>query len=120
MGVILYFLLAHWVADFVLQSDDDAKNKSKSWTHLLNHTFSYSCFMLLSLALIFPETTVRIFIYFFTSMLVSHTLIDAITSRINSKLYSSGKTHLFFVSIGFDQWLHYLVLFMSIQFLYNI
>ena len=31
----------HWLADFVLQTDKQAKGKSKNWSDLLSHTWSY-------------------------------------------------------------------------------
>jgi hypothetical protein len=37
---------------------------------------------------------------------LAHFGIDAVTSRITSKLFSQGKTHEFFTVIGFDQFLH--------------
>jgi len=39
-----------------------------------------------------------------------HFPVDYVTSRLNSKLYKAGKNHEFFVSIGFDQWLHFLTI----------
>lgn len=115
---ILYILLAHWIADFVLQSDNDAKNKSKNWANLLNHTAIYSLFMTGAIMILYPILVTKLLV-FYLIMLTSHTLIDAITSRINSKLWAQGKVHNFFVSIGFDQWLHYAVLFSSIKYLFE-
>jgi len=39
---IFSILLIHWVADFVLQTDKQAKGKSKNWNDLLSHTVSYT------------------------------------------------------------------------------
>ena len=39
---ILGILFIHWFADFVLQTDKQAKGKSKEWGPLLEHTFNYS------------------------------------------------------------------------------
>jgi membrane-bound metal-dependent hydrolase YbcI (DUF457 family) len=115
---VLYILLAHWIADFVLQSDEDAKNKSKNWANLLNHTSIYSLFMTGAIMFLYP-ISVKSLLLFYLIMLVSHTLIDAVTSRINSKLWAKGKVHNFFVSIGFDQWIHYAVLFTTIKYLFE-
>ena len=37
----LYFLFIHWIADFVLQTDSQAKGKSTSIKMLLKHTVTY-------------------------------------------------------------------------------
>ena len=39
---ILSILLIHWIADFVLQTDKQAKDKSNNWEDLLLHTLTYS------------------------------------------------------------------------------
>ena len=115
---VLGILLIHWFADFVLQTDRQAKNKSKSWKALLSHTGTYSAVWYVILVFFsvwgnhfngpsigelgwskwmgaFPLVT-----------FVCHTITDYFTSRLNSKLYAKGDVHNFFVSIGFDQWLH--------------
>lgn len=48
---------------------------------------------------------------FLLGTLVCHTITDYFTSRLNTKLYKANKIHEFFVSIGFDQILHYVQLF---------
>lgn len=49
--------------------------------------------------------------YFWLITFIAHTITDYFTSRLNSKLWSEGKVHNFFVSVGFDQVLHYVQLF---------
>jgi len=116
--VVLAILLIHWFADFVLQTDKEARNKSKSWKALLSHTVTYSLvwyFIMFVISvwgnhlggpkredlgwsswmILFPVVT-----------FVCHTITDYFTSRLNSKLHAKGDVHNFFVSIGFDQWLH--------------
>ena len=39
---IFSILIIHWIADFVLQTDKQAKGKSKNWSDLLKHTNNYS------------------------------------------------------------------------------
>jgi hypothetical protein len=41
----------------------------------------------------------------------AHWFTDYYTSRLNSKLWSKGDVHNFFVNVGFDQVLHYIQLF---------
>ena len=42
MEIAFIIILIHWVGDFVLQTDKQAKGKSKNWNDLLSHTTSYS------------------------------------------------------------------------------
>ncbi len=113
---IFSIILIHWFADFVLQTDKQAKGKSKNWNDLLGHTINYSlvfwCF-----AMIIFEANVFISFYFWLITFIAHTITDYYTSRLNSKLWSEGKVHNFFVSVGFDQVLHYVQLFTTYYYL---
>lgn len=114
---IFSILLIHWFADFVLQTDKQAKGKSKNWSDLLVHTFNYSgIWFIAGLLYIIPTPSVILFWKVFTFFIITfiiHTITDYFTSRLNSKLWSDGKVHNFFVSIGFDQILHYVQLFLT-------
>ena len=97
--MISIILVIHFVADFVLQSDWMAKNKSKDNKALLLHVSVYSIpFMLL----ISP-------LYGLINGIL-HFAIDYTTARLSSKLWARGDVHNFFVVIGFDQLLHALSL----------
>jgi hypothetical protein len=100
--------LAHWIWDFVGQSDKMAINKSKSWYWLNTHSAVYCIGMCLSSAVVFSNLTMAAL----TTVVVgvSHWAIDAVTSRINAQLYINNQRHWFFVSIGFDQFLHNLAI----------
>jgi uncharacterized protein DUF3307 len=88
-------LAIHFVADFILQSDWMATNKSKNWRALLCHTALYAlCFSLYGWAFVFITFAL-------------HTLTDAITSKITSYLWKQNARHWFFVVIGADQLIHY-------------
>jgi hypothetical protein len=115
---IFSILGIHWFADFVLQTDEQAKGKSKNWKDLLSHTFNYSYIWLIPIMFLFPNnwTTSQYVvssIAFCTITFVFHTITDYFTSRLNSKLWMEGKVHDFFVSVGFDQVLHYVQLFLT-------
>lgn len=110
VGVILGMLFAHWVADFVLQTDWQARNKSKSFKALLWHTLNYGLVMWVFCMLVTKGDVFTSF-YFWGITLVAHTITDYFTSRLNTRLWENGRVHNFFVSIGFDQWLHYAQLF---------
>jgi len=128
--VVLAILFIHWFADFVLQTDWEAKNKSKSNSALFQHVFKYSlvwvaCIILVAVAGIvsgFSQEDIgwSEFMWLFpTITLVCHFATDYVTSRINSKLYAKGKIHEFFVSVGFDQFLHFAQLLLTYQLLSN-
>lgn len=113
--IVMSILYIHWVADFVMQSDEDAKGKSTCMGHLLSHTSQYTACWLLwltPLAIYFGIPLINV-VYFCTVTFVLHTVTDYYTSRLNSYLWKKNDTHHFFVSIGFDQLLHYLQLFIS-------
>ena len=116
-------MTVHFVADFLLQTDWMATNKSKRWDALALHCAVYSvCFLPFGLT-------------FAAALFGLHFMTDAVTSRITSRLWffkcedgiweqasytvpkhgrtlvnpftpSIGNRHWFFVVIGFDQWLH--------------
>lgn len=110
---ILLILFMHWVADFVLQNDRQAKGKSTSWNILLEHTASYSLIWAI-LSFIYSGFTGNVLILLFAPItFIAHTATDYYTSKAHTQLWNDNKTHDFFVSIGFDQWLHYAQLFLT-------
>jgi len=121
---IFAIIIIHWIADFVLQTDKMAKGKSKNWIDLLSHTLTYSGFWLFIGSVYWftfnPaykfQTPVLIFVLI---TFIAHTITDYFTSRLNSILWVKGKTHYFFVSVGFDQILHYIQLFLTYYLLKN-
>jgi hypothetical protein len=126
---IFSILIIHWVGDFVLQTDKQAKGKSKNLSDLLSHTFTYTfCwFIFLALFSIINNHVTNLppsyygldwrILLFLPITFVAHTITDYFTSRLNSKLWAEGKVHSFFVSVGFDQILHYLQLFLTFHYL---
>lgn len=127
--IYLILLFIHWVADFVLQTDKQEKNKSKNNKALISHTLNYSLVWLL--LGIFWSISSNIFTNFkylfppggvllFTGItFILHTITDYFTSRINARLWKEGKVHLFFVSIGFDQFLHFVQLFLTYRYIFG-
>ena len=106
-NIVIWLLFSHWVADFVFQSDWMAQNKSKSWKALLIHCGCYGGIIAsMTLSPIFGLLNALI-----------HIPVDYITSRINSKLWADKKVHWFFVSVGFDQLIHFITLILTYQLL---
>ena len=106
--MIFLVLFTHFVADFICQTDNMAKNKSKSLKWLSFHIAVYTlifCYLGIEFALING---------------VCHFLIDFITSKISSYYYAKGRIHDFFVVIGFDQLLHTSILIMTLSLVFPI
>lgn len=126
---IFAILIIHWIADFVLQTDQQAKGKSNNLKDLLSHTVTYSFvwyFVLFVISILgnhfkgpsIEELGWSSYILLFPLItFICHTITDYFTSKLNSKLWKEQKVHLFFVSIGFDQILHYIQLFLTYKLL---
>lgn len=117
IGIIIELLAMHWFADFVLQTDWQAQNKSKNNKALLSHTFIYTLCWTTYIAPIAGVTDRPAILLFLPITFVAHTVQDYITSRINSRLWQAKEVHYFFVSIGFDQFLHYIQLIFTFYYL---
>lgn len=110
-------LFLHWLGDFVLQTDYQARNKSTSDRALSEHVLTY--------ALVWVIPSVVGAIYFNSGALmlfpiitfIVHWITDYHTSRVNKRLWEAKKVHEFFVSVGFDQILHYLQLYLTFKLL---
>ncbi len=110
--IVLGILFIHWVADFLCQTDWQAQNKSKKWNALLQHTGNYSVIWFLPMLYLFLGSADKAF-SFVGITFVAHTITDYFTSRLNSKFWKEQKVHWFFVSVGFDQLLHYTQLLLT-------
>lgn len=125
LAFLVFVQVAHFVADFVLQTQWQSSNKSHNWWALLGHMASYS----LGMAVLLSP-----YLWFFfwpmlgwlLSNIVLHFITDAITSRVNARLWMEiatrrvdiapymhrstwvlhGGTHNFFVGVGADQAIH--------------
>ena len=112
---IIQLLIAHWFADFFMQTDEDAKNKSTSIKHLFSHCFDYFLYFTIASFIVLSSTfhSGWLVVLFGFIQGTTHFGIDYVTSKINSRLWKEGRTHDFFVSIGFDQLLHYIIMIIT-------
>jgi hypothetical protein len=120
----LYMLFIHWVADFLFQSTWMATHKSVSSKALLLHTATYTLIMATFIAPVFLYWDLVSFfhnlIIFAWSCFFFHTIQDFFTSKMTSSRFRAGKYNGLtgaFTIIGFDQFLHYVQLFLTFYFL---
>ena len=106
----VYIMFLHWLADFVFQSNDMAQNKSTSRKWLLYHVLTYGLIFFIGL---YFFVSFKFLIYYVPINILLHYLIDSETSKITKRLWAEGKVHAFFVMIGFDQFLHFLCLYLT-------
>ena len=116
-------MFAHWVGDFVLQTNSMAINKSKSNWALIKHTIVYSLVMGLATQILiefnlFGAQYWWAAIMFGLVQFISHTVIDYITSRVSTYYWVNEKRYEFFTNIGLDQYMHFLVLITSLYYFF--
>ena len=126
---IIILLIAHWISDFVIQKEEWARGKHNSFTDLMSHTLHYALTMyiiVLIFHLIKYGNAIQFMhlLYFWFITLVTHTIVDFITSKFTYKYshrmqwYFKNKSLGFFPMIGLDQTIHYIMLFYSYKFLF--
>lgn len=102
---IILLVWLHFLADFLLQTDRVAIEKSGNFKTLAFHCWLYSIPLL----------------YFGAAFAaingVLHFITDFFTSRACSKLYKDGHRHWFFVVIGLDQAIHFTCLLLTYHFI---
>lgn len=105
-------MLFHWLGDFVLQTDKQAKLKSKDagvlWSHVFTWTGSVTIGLILYVFYLAKSSSyVSVDLFYWICFVAStHYLVDMVTSRINAYAQQTGKIKLFWTVIGLDQWLH--------------
>ena len=99
-------MLLHWVADFILQTLKQSRNKSKSNKYLTAHVATYTAILFL---MCFRLGLLNGSIWALVNG-AAHWCTDWATSRMTSHLWTKGDVHNFFVVIGFDQMIHLLTL----------
>ena len=128
---ITIILIIHYIADFVFQSDKQAKNKSSSNKALLSHTWIYTLTWY-GFLVVWSIINNHILhnkadyfgwdgkiLLFLPITFICHTIQDYITSRMVKKRFDKKDFHNGFVIIGFDQLLHYIQLFLTYFLLKN-
>jgi hypothetical protein len=118
---VLFILVVHWFADFVLQTHHMSMRKSSSNYYLTMHVTVYTFATIFLWALVLPLLQIHLTFngiwLSFVAIFVMHWITDYFTSRWTSRLYKEEKYHDFFVVIGFDQVLHYTQLLLTFKYI---
>jgi len=131
MAIAFIIILIHFIADFVLQTEEMAVNKSKDGHALFSHVLTYSTVWLFASCLLLGYSRhnenywwyVENSILFFGTTFLFHYWTDYITSRITSRKFANKEYYAkfprlgAFAVIGFDQVLHYAQLFYTYHFI---
>ena len=118
LQLFIFMLLIHFLADFGLQTHEQATKKGEGTSFynkwLFYHVGVYTLIWSVAL-LILPlpavENPVVRWVLFTVYVFITHYITDWITSRTSKPFFSNGDFHNGFVVVGFDQLVHYLTLF---------
>lgn len=128
--IIAAVLFGHWVGDFILQENNlkaskDKKliNKAKKLVkHLFPHTLVYTSVLtgMMAILILFKILSYNLIslILFFVITYITHFITDFIVTMINSNFLMKNGRHKYFVSIGLDQLIHYMTMFVTIILLF--
>lgn len=113
-SAVFAILWSHFFADFILQRRVDAEGKSSSFYSLFVHIW---CYVTALIAIMFGFNFIfnltdspLIIINWAVFNAIAHMVVDFFTSRASKKYFTKGDTHTAFSIIGFDQWLHSIML----------
>ncbi len=103
-------IIAHWFGDFAFQTSNMAVNKSRSFKWLFLHTGTYTVTLLLFCLFLMPME--ELFPYVVLNGLL-HGTTDLFTSRLAAKYREEPRR--FYPIIGFDQMVHTLTLYWTLE-----
>lgn len=100
--IVLAILIVHFIADYIVQTDDMAKNKSVSIKWLGAHVGSYCLVMMI----LVPWVGIKYIIL----QGILHFVVDFNTSKLTKHLWITEQRHMFFNALGLDQLIHLICL----------
>ena len=113
--IFLFILLIHFLADFGLQTHEQATNKGNSNKWLVYHVGVYSLIWFIASFIMFDDLF-KAFVFTVITF-VFHFLTDYTTARVGKPFWENKDLHNGFVVVGFDQVLHYIQLYYTFKFL---
>lgn len=116
--VFIFILVVHYLADFALQTNDQANLKSTNNLYLAYHVGTYTLIwslMYFVLPLHAEWATFTGWFVFTSWVFMSHFAVDWVTSRVGKPFWEKKDFHNGFAVVGFDQILHYLSLIAIFQ-----
>jgi len=124
MNNIIFLMGCHYIGDFIWQTNTMAIKKSSNVVALCEHCFTYSIAMFIGFLAVwgrlgFEAMNQNKWLLTCVIMFISHLIIDGITSKITSYFFKKDYRHLSFTTIGFDQWLHLIVVVLTYNFCIN-
>jgi hypothetical protein len=111
-STLVFVLLIHFLADFGLQTHDQATKKSTDVIWLTYHVAVYSLMWLFATFAYYGDLALALQFSLVTFLV--HWITDFFTSRIGKPFWDKGDLHNGFVVIGFDQLLHYVQLVLTL------
>ena len=122
LAIIIYILFIHFIADFLFQNSWMAKNKSSNNFPLFVHVLLYSFILLIPSFFIFKSPELAWYFAIINGIL--HYCVDYITSKLSSYMYKTNQMGTNFLPnisfwsvIGFDQFLHSIMLLSTLFYL---
>lgn len=109
---LITILFAHWVADFLFQTETMALNKSKSIRWLTVHVLTYTIVLFGFSLLLLDVQTALLFAGINGAL---HWITDFFTSKLTTAYYNNRRV--FFLIIGLDQFMHTAILIMAWEYL---
>jgi hypothetical protein len=108
---VLFLIIVHFLADFGLQTQNQATKKSTSNLYLTYHVGTYALTWFFAMCGYNGSLLMALNFAIFTFS--AHWVTDYVTSRISKKFFDNQDYHNGFVVIGFDQVLHYAQLLLT-------
>lgn len=101
---VLIILIAHTFADFWVQTDNQAINKSSSNAALLVHVTTYTNILIVCFVVLTWNPVAAVLLASVNGLM--HLATDYVTSRVGKYYYAKEMRRRFFQVLGVDQFIH--------------